>query len=219
MYSEVEEHVELILAGLATIAQEGAKRLSSTDKNFPYIVVVIDTFSDISYYDQEKFESLIKGLTSNSDKTKIHVVMCDSRVREELFNENIKSCFPTKIAFKTHDATASKAILGQFGAEKLKGKGDMLYLSPNTREPLHLQAPYLPDQEIASFVSNTKNKTDNDLGFAKDNKNSLFCKAFIVDLLGKRYMLHVWLKPYFSIGWHRKRDGLAGKMFWLERYN
>lgn len=62
-------------------------------------------------------------------------------------------------------------------------------------------------------------KTDYDLGFAKNGTNSLLCKAFIIDLVGKRYMLHIWLKPYFSIAWHRKHDGLIGKLFWIERYN
>lgn len=58
-----------------------------------------------------------------------------------------------------------------------------------------------------------------DLGFAKDNKNTLICEAFIVDLFTKRYMLHIWLKPYFSIAWHRKNDDLIGRLFWIQRYN
>lgn len=47
----------------------------------------------------------------------------------------------------------------------------------------------------------------------------MICKAFIVDLLGKRYMLHIWTRPRFSVAWHRKRDGLIGKLLWIEKYN
>lgn len=64
----------------------------------------------------------------------------------------------------------------------------------------------------------TKRK-EPDLGFTKTGGSPLVCKAFIIDLLAKRYMLHIWLRPYFSIAWHRKRDGRAGKLFWIEKYN
>lgn len=47
----------------------------------------------------------------------------------------------------------------------------------------------------------------------------MVCHAFIVDILSLRYMLHIWTKPHFSLAWHRKRDGLIGRMFWIQRYN
>jgi len=46
----------------------------------------------------------------------------------------------------------------------------------------------------------------------------MICKAFIIDFLGKRFMLHIWLKPRFVIACHRKNDILKGKIFWIERY-
>lgn len=53
----------------------------------------------------------------------------------------------------------------------------------------------------------------------KTKESSMYCRAFIIDVLGCRYMLHIWLKPHFSIAWHRKRDGLTGKLFWIQKYN
>jgi hypothetical protein len=46
----------------------------------------------------------------------------------------------------------------------------------------------------------------------------MFCRAYIIDFVGKRYFLHIWLKPYFKLGWHRKRDGVKGKIFWITKY-
>jgi len=46
----------------------------------------------------------------------------------------------------------------------------------------------------------------------------MFCRAYIIDFLGKRYMFHIWLRPRLEFGWHRKRDGIKGKIFWVEKY-
>lgn len=48
---------------------------------------------------------------------------------------------------------------------------------------------------------------------------TMVCKAFIIDLFRKRYMLHIWLKPHFSIAWHKKQNGLVGKLFRIEKYS
>lgn len=50
-------------------------------------------------------------------------------------------------------------------------------------------------------------------------ESAMTCHAFIVDILGLRYMLHIWTRPRFSVAWHRKRDGLLGKIFWIQRFN
>lgn len=54
--------------------------------------------------------------------------------------------------------------------------------------------------------------------FFRNHGSAMFCKAFIIDLLGKRCMLQVWLKPNFAIGWHKKNDGVKGKLFWIENF-
>ena len=173
---EVAEPVEAILGGLETIVQEKIKRLASNNNEvLPYIVVIIDTFSDVSYFDRVRFESIIKVLTSDRDKTRIHVVMCDSRVGEELFNENVKRCFPTRIAFKTFDTEGSQAIIGQPGAEKLKGKGDMLFLAPGAKNPIRLQGPFITDEEIKKNVDEIK---PHNLGIPREEARNNIRKIF-----------------------------------------
>ncbi len=137
----VQTAPKAILDGLDKINKERLSRLVSKDKNFPYIVVIIDTFSDISYEDRERFELLINSLTSNSDETKIHIVMCDSRPSRSIFTNSLKECFPTRISFKTTSAEDSEVILGTKGAETLLGKGEILFLGPNKEIPLWFQTP------------------------------------------------------------------------------
>lgn len=51
-----------------------------------------------------------------------------------------------------------------------------------------------------------------------EEKPLYLCKAFIIDMFGRKYMLHLWLKPYQKIAWHRKNDGLKGKLFQVTKY-
>ena len=55
-------------------------------------------------------------------------------------------------------------------------------------------------------------------GLIGKQESVMFCRAFIIDFLGKRYMFHIWLRPHFALGWHRKRDGVRGKLIWVARY-
>jgi len=51
-----------------------------------------------------------------------------------------------------------------------------------------------------------------------NNESVMNCHAFIIHIFFKKYMLHIWTHPYFSLAWHRKHDGLIGKLFWIERF-
>lgn len=208
---------------LETILRSGSKsiqeyNLKFPNQKFPYLVTIVDTFSDLVMYDPERFEKIIQNLTSDATKAGIHLVMCDSRPSPDVYPEAIKNCFPTKIAFNTSSSIDSKVIIGQEGAEQLLGRGDLFLQRKGQTKLLHLQAPYVSDQEVHNYISEETSKTGNNSGFVEGNKNSLFCKAFVIDLFGKRYMLHFWFKPHFSVAWHRKRDGLVGKLFWIQRF-
>lgn len=88
--------------------------------------------------------------------------MSDSRVGE-IFSENMKKCFPTRIAFKTVDSKASGFILGEPGAEELLGKGDMLIRQTGIQGTKRVQAPYISHDEIQEIISNAHNPTSGTL--------------------------------------------------------
>lgn len=150
---------------LETIIRTGSKNIQEYNlkfpsEKFPYLVVIIDTFSDISYYSPERFGKTILSLTSDAAKVGVHLIMCDSRPSPDLYTEAIKNCFPTKIAFNTTSTIDSKVIIGEEGAVNLRGCGDMLLQRRGQSELLHLQAPYISDQEVQSYISDVTSKVE-----------------------------------------------------------
>lgn len=145
---------ERIYAGLRWAIYEKDRRLKMGDEinKYPYIVIIIDTFSDLIAHDPVLFEYLMGELIDkNTAGVKIHVIMSDSRPSPDVYTSLILSLFPTKICFNVNLAEYSKLIIGAEGGEKLKGKGDMLFLPPNRKEAIGLQAPYIDYEEINMF--------------------------------------------------------------------
>ncbi len=147
LFSEVEVESNKILTVLEKLAEEKNNRLQENKKK-PYLVVIIDTFSDVGLQDMASFERYVQDITENGVKAGVHMIICDSRPSKDLYTEKIKKCFPTKIAFNTASSVDSEVIIGQKGAERLLGRGDMLFLGPNQKEPTRLQAPWISDEKI-----------------------------------------------------------------------
>ncbi len=122
-------------------------------ENLPYIVVIIDTFSDIILFDSLRFEKLIGQLTDSSDKTGIHLVIYDSRPSLDVFTPLIRASFPTRICFNVSRVIDSKITINTSGGEKLLGRGDMLLLREDQKRPIHLQAPFISEKEIKDIVN------------------------------------------------------------------
>lgn len=149
-----------VVAALDLLIDEKEKRLNlkKTKVNFPYIVVILDTFSDLMAACPQKFEQQIVNLTKDSKDSKIHIIMCDSRPSIDVFTEPIKNSFPTKIAGNTSSHFDSIWVLGTKGAEKLIGQGDMLFLPPYLKEPVRIQAPWISEEEINTLLKEYKKR-------------------------------------------------------------
>lgn len=128
----------------------------SVKDKLPYIVIVIDTFSDLMAYDAPRFENCMQNLLSDSARYGIHAVICDSRPSKDVFSKVLMNLFPTKIAFNTASQIDSRVILGQVGAEKLLGRGDMLFLPKGTLKPIRIQAQYISEDEINKSINKIK---------------------------------------------------------------
>jgi S-DNA-T family DNA segregation ATPase FtsK/SpoIIIE len=116
-------------------------------KSYEYVVILIDTFSDLMAYDSAQFESVIADLSKLNDNG-VYSVLCDSRIGSSVFSDRILSYFPTRIAFRSPDAESSELLIGQAGAENLRGSGDMLFLHKGDTTPIKLQAPYISEEDI-----------------------------------------------------------------------
>jgi DNA segregation ATPase FtsK/SpoIIIE-like protein len=121
-------------------------------ENDNVMVVIIDEYSDAYWYYPDFFKETIMNLTKNGPGLNIFLIMYTSRPDpEHEMPEELRDSFFTQIAFNTASPEDSKAIIGEVGAEKLLGNGDMLFKTRN-KAPKRLQGFYMPDQEMKSFI-------------------------------------------------------------------
>lgn len=146
---------ERVFNALEWINNEKNQRLDEKTRsleNYPYIIVIIDTISDLMAYDHEKFEMLLNNAVHKAEEVKIHFILSDSRASNEVYSPTILNLFPTKICFLTYDADGSKLLLGIPGAEKLGSTGEMLFLPPGENKPKRIQSPYISEEEIMTLL-------------------------------------------------------------------
>lgn len=124
----------------------------------PYIVLVIDELADIMLFSPVEVEDSITRIAQMSRATGIHMVLATQRPSVDVITGLIKANIPTRIAFAVSSQVDSRVILDMQGAEKLLGKGDMLYLPPEQAKPMRIQGAYVDDRDINELVSFLKNQ-------------------------------------------------------------
>ncbi len=130
---------------------EGYNELSGFQA-LPYIVIVIDELADIMLFAQVEVEDTITRIAQMARATGIHLVLATQRPSVDIITGLIKANIPTRIAFSVSSMIDSKVVLDQPGAEKLLGKGDMLYIPPDAAKPTRIQGSFVSDKEIKSLI-------------------------------------------------------------------
>jgi hypothetical protein len=137
----------------------GVRNLESYNKHakapskLPYWVVIIDELADLMMAAPYEVEKQICRLAQLARATGIHLVVATQRPSVDVVTGLIKANFPTRIAFAMSSQVDSRTILDIAGAEKLLGRGDMLFLPTDAAKPRRLQGVYVSDQEIDRLVS------------------------------------------------------------------
>src|SRR4029077_5135942 len=121
-------------------------------KPLPSIVVIIDELADLMMLAPDVTERLICRLAQLARATGIHLILATQRPSVDVITGLIKANFPTRIAFAVSSQVDSRTILDMAGAEKLLGRGDMLYMAPDAAKPKRLQGVYVSDEEIERLV-------------------------------------------------------------------
>ena len=121
-------------------------------KRLPYIILVIDELADLMMVAQEKVENAITRLAQLSRAVGIHLILATQRPSVDVITGVIKANFPARISFKVAAKVDSRTVLDINGADKLLGKGDMLFLKPGEPKPTRGQATYISDEEISKAV-------------------------------------------------------------------
>ncbi len=135
----------------------------------PRIALVIDELNDLMSNFKQDLEAQIKSLAQKARAAGIHLVFATQRPSIDVLTGTIKANFPCRIALKTISFADSKTILDQGGADKLVGRGDMLYISATTPKPVRLQGCYVSMGEVENVLEyvSAKNKPHFDEEAAK----------------------------------------------------
>lgn len=144
-------------------AEAGARNIDGYNdmsgfQALPYIVLFIDELADIMLFSPVEVEDAITRIAQMSRATGIHMVLATQRPSVDVITGLIKANIPSRIAFAVASQVDSRVILDTQGAEKLLGKGDMLFLPPEQAKPLRIQGAFVNDKEINSLVSFVKNQ-------------------------------------------------------------
>ena len=127
----------------------------ATEK-IPYIVLIIDEFADLMATTGKELESTVARLAAMSRAIGIHLVLATQRPSTDVITGLIKANIPARIAFMVASGMDSRIIIDQVGAEKLLGRGDMLYSSAVNPFPVRIQGTFVSDQEVEDVVSCVK---------------------------------------------------------------
>lgn len=144
-------------------AQAGVRNINAYNEMsgfqaLPFIVLVIDELADIMLLSPVEVEDSITRIAQMSRATGIHMVLATQRPSVDVITGLIKANIPCRIAFAVASQVDSRVILDGQGAEKLLGKGDMLYLAPDQAKPTRIQGAYVSDKDILALVSFLKNQ-------------------------------------------------------------
>lgn len=189
-------------------------------EKIPYIVIIIDEFADLMATTGKELESNVARLAAMSRAVGIHLVLATQRPSVNVITGLIKANIPSRIAFMVASRTDSNIIIDQIGAEKLLGKGDMLYASATDPFPVRIQGTLVGDDEVEKvvdyvkqygepdyiddeiFVDDDDEDSDGNIGLFGDGEDPLYDRALeIVVQSGKASASY--LQRRLKIGYNR----------------
>jgi S-DNA-T family DNA segregation ATPase FtsK/SpoIIIE len=137
---------------------DGYNLIKGVEKK-PYIIFVIDELADLMIFAPGESEELITRIAQMARATGIHLILATQRPSVDVITGLMKANIPTRIAFNVSSMIDSRVIIDMPGAEKLLGRGDMLFLPPDKAKPVRIQGPFITEGEVNNLVSFLKSQT------------------------------------------------------------
>jgi S-DNA-T family DNA segregation ATPase FtsK/SpoIIIE len=138
--------------GVRNLEEYNKKVSTEGGKTLPYIVVVIDELADMMLLAPDETERCLTRLAQLARATGIHLIIATQRPSTDVITGLIKANFPARIAFAVASNMDSRVILDQPGAERLLGRGDMLFQAPDAPAPVRLQGAYVSEEEVSRLA-------------------------------------------------------------------
>jgi len=224
----IDQYNRLIAEDAAKIPSDGAEGESFGP--MPRIVIIIDEFADLMMVASKDVEGLITRLTQMSRAVGIHLVIATQRPSVDVITGLIKANFPSRISFRVSSRTDSRTILDSIGAERLLGRGDMLFLPPGSADLVRIHGALVTEKEIKKIVDflSRQGAPQYDTSFLapslqettpspEDEYDEIYDKA--VDFAIQKGQISIsMLQRRFRVGYNRaarmveimERDGVVG---------
>lgn len=212
---EMERRYELFAhTGVRDIQRfnEIAEKNRQFNDKLPYIVIVIDELADLMMMSPADVEEAICRIAQKARACGIHLIIATQRPSVDVITGLIKANVPTRIAFSVSSQVDSRTIIDISGAEKLLGRGDMLFLENGSSKPVRLQGTFVTDEEIDRVVHHVRQEEKPNYLFEQeellkkaqieDEEDEIFFEAceFVIDQGGASTSL---LQRNFRIGYNR----------------
>ena len=144
-------------------AQAGARNILSYNQakgyqEIPYIVIIIDELADLMIFAAAEVEDAVTRLAQMARATGIHLVVSTQRPSVNVITGLIKANIPARVSFNVSSMIDSRVILDTPGAEKLLGRGDMLFIPPTQSKPVRVQGTFVSEKEVKQLVEFLKRK-------------------------------------------------------------
>jgi S-DNA-T family DNA segregation ATPase FtsK/SpoIIIE len=150
---EMERRYKLFAAAGSRSLSGYNHKVGAKGEQLPYLVIVIDELADLMMMAPDEVERYICRIAQMARATGIHLVIATQRPSVDVVTGLIKANFPTRIAFAVTSQIDSRVILDTPGAERLLGRGDMLYMAPDAAKLARLQGCFVSDTEIRNLVN------------------------------------------------------------------
>ncbi|MFH1568286.1 MAG: DNA translocase FtsK, partial [Gemmatimonadota bacterium] len=169
-------------------AQPAAEDTGEELRTLPYIVILIDEFADLMLTAPADVETSLMSLAQKSRAVGIHIILATQRPSVNVITGVIKANFPSRIAFQVASKTDSRTILDMNGAERLLGRGDMLFLPGGQGEPIRVHGAYISGDEterLVAAIKSTKYQAEEvavfadrvDITSSREERDELFDEA------------------------------------------
>ena len=165
--AEMEKRYELFASmGMRNIdgynahVEQYNRETGDNNPTLPYIVVIVDELADLMMVASNEVEDAIIRLAQMARAAGIHMILATQRPSVDVITGIIKANVPSRIAFAVSSGTDSRTIIDANGAEKLLGRGDMLYMPMGENKPIRVQGAFLTDEEVERIVDFVKNQQE-----------------------------------------------------------